>query len=209
VQVQAYLYKDTGSALKSIWMTSGLAGFYKGLAPTLLRDVPEVAIQFTVYEALRKGVQRGRQGEKKLQTYEHLVLGGAAGAVAAGFTMPLDLCAPSRFSVGESSSVASLCSLGAETVLWPGRRSIKTRVQCGASSASALLREVVREQGVQGLFVGVGPRVAQVRPRRHVLRSSQVARISMGIDLRSVLAEYSSRVCVADVHHVRLVLHTL
>jgi len=129
VQVQAYLYKDTGSALKSIWMTSGLAGFYKGLAPTLLRDVPEVAIQFTVYEALRKGVQRGRQGEKKLQTYEHLVLGGAAGAVAAGFTMPLDF--------------------------------IKTRVQCGASSASALLREVVREKGVQGLFVGVGPRVAQ------------------------------------------------
>ena len=37
-------------------------------------------------------MQRERQ-EQKLRTYEHLILGGAAGAVAASVTMPLDLCA--------------------------------------------------------------------------------------------------------------------
>ena len=37
-------------ATRSIYRSRGLGGFYAGLLPTLLRDVPEIAIQFTLYE---------------------------------------------------------------------------------------------------------------------------------------------------------------
>ena len=39
----------------------GVAGLYHGFLPTLLRDVPELALQFTLYEKLRHLVQRHRQ----------------------------------------------------------------------------------------------------------------------------------------------------
>lgn len=32
----------------------GIAGLYHGLLPTMLRDVPEIAIQFLLYERLRQ-----------------------------------------------------------------------------------------------------------------------------------------------------------
>ena len=57
----------------------GVRGLYHGLLPTLLRDVPEIAIQFTLYERLRKAVQR-RRAVDKLRTWEHLILGGLSGA---------------------------------------------------------------------------------------------------------------------------------
>ena len=56
----------------------GIAGLYHGLLPTLLRDVPDIAIQFTLYERLRKALER-RRAVAKLRTWEHLILGGFAG----------------------------------------------------------------------------------------------------------------------------------
>lgn len=56
----------------------GIAGLYHGLLPTLLRDVPDIAIQFTLYERLRKTLER-RRAVAKLRTWEHLILGGFAG----------------------------------------------------------------------------------------------------------------------------------
>jgi solute carrier family 25 S-adenosylmethionine transporter 26 len=57
----------------------GVAGLYHGLLPTLLRDVPDIAIQFALYERLRKALERRRQ-VSKLRTWEHLILGGFSGA---------------------------------------------------------------------------------------------------------------------------------
>ncbi len=57
----------------------GIAGLYHGLLPTLLRDVPDIAIQFTLYERLRRVLER-RRGVTKLRTWEHLILGGFSGA---------------------------------------------------------------------------------------------------------------------------------
>ena len=48
------------------------------LLPTLLRDVPDIAIQFTLYERLRKTLER-RRNVNKLRTWEHLILGGFSG----------------------------------------------------------------------------------------------------------------------------------
>eukprot|EP00897_Mesotaenium_endlicherianum_P007358 jgi/Mesen1/6650/ME000340S05814 len=89
-RVQAYMHANVFEAAKSIVMTEGIGGLYKGFLPTLMRDVPEIAIQFSVYEKMREFVASRRKVEK-LTTPEHLVLGAFAGAVAATCTMPLDL----------------------------------------------------------------------------------------------------------------------
>ncbi len=63
---------------RSIVAAEGVAGLYQGLLPTLLRDVPDIAIQFALYERLRKVLERRRQ-VSKLRTWEHLILGGVSG----------------------------------------------------------------------------------------------------------------------------------
>jgi solute carrier family 25 S-adenosylmethionine transporter 26 len=133
-QTQAYLHSSFFSAVRTIVTRHGIRGLYLGYIPTLLRDVPELAVQFTAYEALRRAAQRRRSdagANPKLATWEHLVLGGLAGAAAATVTMPLDF--------------------------------IKTRQQSGAvGGVGAVVRAVIAAEGVKGLFSGLGPRVCHV-----------------------------------------------
>jgi len=63
---------------RSIVQKEGIGGLYHGLLPTLLRDVPDIAIQFTLYERLRRVLER-RRNVTKLRTWEHLILGGFSG----------------------------------------------------------------------------------------------------------------------------------
>lgn len=88
-RVQAYLIPDVWRGARSIVQREGIGGLYHGLLPTLLRDVPDIAIQFTLYERLRRALERRRK-VAKLRTWEHLILGGLSGATAASITMPLD-----------------------------------------------------------------------------------------------------------------------
>ncbi|CAM6009251.1 unnamed protein product [Sphagnum balticum] len=89
-QVQAYMHPNVFEAFRSVVTAEGIGGLYKGFWPTLLRDVPEIAIQFGVYEKLR-AVLQAKRNVTKLTTAEHLTLGACAGAIAAALTMPLDL----------------------------------------------------------------------------------------------------------------------
>lgn len=41
--------------------SQGIGGLYHGLLPTLLRDVPELALQFSIYETLRRYVEAHRK----------------------------------------------------------------------------------------------------------------------------------------------------
>eukprot|EP00898_Chlorokybus_atmophyticus_P003880 jgi/Chlat1/4493/Chrsp29S04433 len=104
-RVQAYVAPGFVEAAKDVVAKKGLRGFYSGFAPTVMRDVPEIAIQFTVYEFLRRKLERSRQ-VKKLRTWEHLLLGGLAGSGAALCTMPLDLV-KTRQQCGLQGSVLS------------------------------------------------------------------------------------------------------
>ncbi|XP_024362986.1 putative mitochondrial carrier protein PET8 [Physcomitrium patens] len=89
-RVQAYMHPNVFEAFRSVVTAEGIGGLYKGFWPTLMRDVPEIVIQFGVYEKLRTVVQKKRN-VTKLTTPEHLLLGACAGAIAAACTMPLDL----------------------------------------------------------------------------------------------------------------------
>ena len=77
---------------RSIVAKEGIGGLYHGLLPTLLRDVPDIAIQFTLYERLRRVLER-RRNVTKLRTWEHLILGGFSGPAPSLQTGPLQCTA--------------------------------------------------------------------------------------------------------------------
>eukprot|EP00245_Coleochaete_scutata_P008477 TRINITY_DN2590_c0_g10_i1.p1 TRINITY_DN2590_c0_g10~~TRINITY_DN2590_c0_g10_i1.p1 ORF type:complete len:444 (-),score=69.41 TRINITY_DN2590_c0_g10_i1:145-1476(-) len=130
-RVQAYMHPNVFDAFQAVVTTEGVAGLYRGFWPTLMRDVPEIAVQFWAYEKMRAFVQKQR-GVEKLRTLEHLVLGAAAGAVAATCSMPLDLV-----------KTRQQCGAGAESI-------------------QKIVSAVIQEKGWTGLFAGLPPRAVHV-----------------------------------------------
>lgn len=57
---------------RSILATEGVRGFYHGLLPTLLRDVPELTLQFSMYESLRHAMQEHGQVMTALSSEDQL-----------------------------------------------------------------------------------------------------------------------------------------
>lgn len=92
-RVQAYLYPDVFTALRCTLRSQGLAGLYSGFGPTLMRDVPEIAIQFFLYDQIQGVVSQYLPacGSEKPHLCRHLLVGGVSGAVAAACTTPLDV----------------------------------------------------------------------------------------------------------------------
>ncbi|KAL1959999.1 hypothetical protein VTO42DRAFT_667 [Malbranchea cinnamomea] len=52
----AQTYRGVGDAIVQTWRKEGIAGFYKGLGPNLVRVLPSTWITFLVYENMRKAL---------------------------------------------------------------------------------------------------------------------------------------------------------
>ncbi|GAX74200.1 hypothetical protein CEUSTIGMA_g1649.t1 [Chlamydomonas eustigma] len=87
--VQAGVYQNAIHAAQSITKAAGVRGLFTGFVPTLLEDVPDMAVKFAVYESMRTIYFQltGRQPA----AIEDLLMGGSAGAAAAAATTPLDV----------------------------------------------------------------------------------------------------------------------
>jgi solute carrier family 25 folate transporter 32 len=59
---RSLVYRTTGEAVALTWQREGFGGFYKGLAPSLLRVMPQSAITLAVYEALLQWFSGGGGG---------------------------------------------------------------------------------------------------------------------------------------------------
>jgi solute carrier family 25 (mitochondrial S-adenosylmethionine transporter), member 26 len=134
-RLQAGLHHSTLDAVKHIYHTQGIRGFYAGFNSTLVREIPFDAVEFAVYEALRAAYLK-RTGKNAPNGIESGVLGALAGGFAAGVTTPADVI-KTRMMTQSSPGV---------TVRYTGVRDCFTRI--------------VREEGASALFSGIGPRVA-------------------------------------------------
>ncbi|GFH10146.1 mitochondrial carrier, partial [Haematococcus lacustris] len=136
-RVQAYMYNNMWQGAVRTLKQQGIKGLYCGFRVTLLRDVPEMALQFTLYEALSRASSRWAVGQPSDASQapsparaHPLLLGGVAGACAAVVTTPLDV--------------------------------LKTQLQCShGCSLSGALRTVLQARGWPGLLAGLRPRVLQ------------------------------------------------
>ncbi|XP_063229920.1 S-adenosylmethionine mitochondrial carrier protein homolog [Bacillus rossius redtenbacheri] len=121
--------------LRAALAAEGPRGLYRGLASTVLRELPFAALQFPLWELLKASWRRRRR--RDLGVPEVAACGAVAGGVSAGVTTPLDV-AKTRIMLAKARS--------------PGD-GLKVR---------AVLRAVYRELGVRGLFAGFVPRVTWI-----------------------------------------------
>eukprot|EP00897_Mesotaenium_endlicherianum_P007458 jgi/Mesen1/6740/ME000344S06020 len=103
-RVQADMYRDMFHAVRDLWAKEGLPGFYTGYTTMVARDIPYAAIQFTVFEQLKKRRQRilrrrfaqsNVSEDDKLSESAHFLsnfwMGAVSGAVASVLTAPIDV----------------------------------------------------------------------------------------------------------------------
>ena len=90
--VQANVYPNVIVAAKQITTAAGPRGLFTGYLPTLLEDVPDMAVKFAAYETMRAMHRRftGKSADESAAAAD-ISMGLVAGAVAAGATTPLDV----------------------------------------------------------------------------------------------------------------------
>lgn len=124
----------------------GVRGLWRGLGPTLWRDVPFSALYWAGYEKIKAFALR--HTEQPLSTAGTTAIAFAGGTISGGFaafvTTPFDVVKTRRQAVLISADY----SASASTV----------------KSTARIVQHIFAHQGLPGLFAGVLPRVAKVSP---------------------------------------------
>jgi solute carrier family 25, member 39/40 len=170
---------------RSMIRSDGVSSLFRGVWPTLLRDVPFSAVYWVCIESMRDSWKRQRNentAESNVspwqQAGEALINGFVSGTIAAAVTTPLDvLKTRSQVEVSQStlsSSVAaeaSLCDHGGSLAYHPPKSSASVRPSSSISMLT-MARGIVEEEGVAGLWRGNIARMMKVAPACAIMISS-------------------------------------
>lgn len=140
-RAQTTLSTSSWRILQSILTTDGVAGLYRGFGGTLAREIPFVAIQFPLWEALKRAAvrERGASLPHPLEAAavpaspaEAAICGALAGGIAAALTTPLDV--------------------------------VKTRLMLAKVKVGwfTMFNTILREEGVGAFAKGMAPRVGWI-----------------------------------------------
>lgn len=138
MQVHQSEFRSVFTAINVVYRTEGLGAFYVSYPTTLTMTVPFTAVQFTVYEQIKKVLNP--KGEYSPVT--HMIAGGVAGGVAAGVTTPLDV---------------------AKTLLQTRGTSQDFEIRRLGGMMDAF-RVVWRRNGIKGFGRGISPRILTHMP---------------------------------------------
>lgn len=127
------------TSVQRLVRNQGMLSLWRGLGPTLWRDVPFSGIYWASYESWKKYFeQRGRSG-----AWFAFISGAVSGTSAALITSPFDVLKTRRQALVMSSTAGSI---RASTGTFP------------------LLAKIVRTEGMSALFAGILPRTAKIAP---------------------------------------------
>ena len=116
----------------------GASELYRGLAPSLIGVIPYAATNYCAYDTLRKAYRKLFKQER-IGNIETLLIGSLAGAISSTATFPLEV-ARKHMQVGAVS----------------GRQVYKNVLHALAS--------ILEQEGVQGLYRGLGPSCVKLVP---------------------------------------------
>jgi len=120
--------------VRSTISSEGVLGLYRAYFTTLSREIPFSLIQFPLYEFLKKQLATSQEAPNPWQASS---CGAVAGGFSAAVTTPLDV-AKTRIMLAKAGTFeASLGTLG-------------------------MIKFVMAEKGVSGLFAGLAPRVTWI-----------------------------------------------
>ncbi|KAF7726270.1 hypothetical protein EC973_008980 [Apophysomyces ossiformis] len=146
-------FKKVLLGVTSMVEKEGLSALWRGLLPTLWRDVPFSAVYWMGYEEGKKAFQaiaHEHNGVIPLNDLHITFLSGAlSGMFAATVTTPFDV-AKTRRQVDAGRD---------NPTLKDGR-------------VPAILKQIYKQDGIRGLFRGLSPRIAKVAPSCAIMISS-------------------------------------
>lgn len=130
-------YPNLVVSLNKIYKDGGVGALYSGLCPTLVGMLPYSTCYYFMYDKL-KTTYCGAKKKKKLSRVEMLFIGAISGLTSSTISFPLEV-ARKRLMVGALQG------------------------KCPPNMAAALA-EVVREEGIMGLYRGWGASTLKVMP---------------------------------------------
>ncbi|XP_042744318.1 solute carrier family 25 member 40 isoform X5 [Lagopus leucura] len=178
-------FKGTLDAFVKIIQIEGIKSLWSGLSPTLIMALPTTIIYFTCYEKLSEAL-RSRLGEdndhiplvagslSRLYWYNYerfkkmmcksagvheptfliaFTAGAASGCIAAVVTLPFDVVKTQR-----------------QTEIWESEN--LQNPQRDSASTWAVMRKIVAQKGIAGLFAGITPRLFKVAPSCAIMIST-------------------------------------
>lgn len=148
MQSKKLSYKDVSIAIRLLVYHKGYLSLWKGLGPTLLRDVPFSCIYWSQYEFFKHRCNQQRPGFGF-----SFIAGALSGMVAGVVTLPFDVVKTHR-------------------QIELGEREIYTDHPRKCSSTYSILKKIYRESGVRALFTGIVPRISKVAPACAIMIST-------------------------------------
>ncbi|KAJ3528459.1 hypothetical protein NM688_g7998 [Phlebia brevispora] len=133
--------RSTLASIAALARTHGHIHLWRGLGPTLWRDVPFSGLYWAGYESCKHTLNRSGYEGAGVAFFS----GALSGTTAALLTSPFDVLKTRRQALLMSGSAGGSGS--------------------GPSPATvAVLKEIVRTEGISALYAGVIPRIAKIAP---------------------------------------------
>lgn len=151
LQSQKQSYRELTDCIRSAVEAEGWLSLWRGLGPTLLRDVPFSAMYWYNYERAKSFLCQRYDTQEPTMSISFLS-GALSGSIAAIVTLPFDVVKTRRqVELGELQAL-NLSSQG--------------------SSTFSCMSRIVAEQGFSGLFSGFLPRLIKVAPACAIMISA-------------------------------------
>ncbi|EDW82290.1 uncharacterized protein Dwil_GK25201 [Drosophila willistoni] len=155
MQSQKMSHAEMLSSVRQVVQSQGILGLWRGLPPTILRDVPFSGIYWTSYEYLKSSFNVVEP------SFGFSFMAGAiSGSVAATITTPFDVIKThDQIEFGEKF-------IFSDNPQPPPRSTAITR------SILDRLASIYRLGGIGGIFAGLGPRLFKVAPACAIMIST-------------------------------------
>jgi len=167
--------------MKHVIQTEGALSLYKGLGPTLLRDIPFSAVYWYFIEKFRLSWGDEKDFSSSEKAGQALINGSAAGMLAAAMTTPLDVV-KTRRQVMPSVEIESVLETPTTTICdhqgtiaYEARpTTLQQRANPSNNPTTTLghMRQIVAEEGIRGLWRGNQARMIKVAPACAIMLSS-------------------------------------
>lgn len=142
-------YENIPQAVRLIYTSDGLLGFYSGWGPTCLSLVPSMALQFALYDWAKRSWFGGRESNNPLV---HALGGALSGIVSKLAVLPLDV-------LKKQMQIQGLYhhSLRKDSLSHPSAPASAAGARPGRSSLAQATLAIYRVEGFKGFFRGAVP----------------------------------------------------
>ncbi|KAM4580013.1 mitochondrial glutathione transporter SLC25A40 [Odontesthes bonariensis] len=152
MQSQKQSYRELSDCIRSAVETEGWLSLWRGLGPTLLRDVPFSAMYWYNYEMGKSWLCEWYNTSEATLSIT-FTSGALSGSIASIVTLPFDVVKTRRqVELGELQAKNLSCQM--------------------SSSTFSMMSRIVAEDGFRGLFAGFIPRLIKVAPACAIMIST-------------------------------------